>query len=308
MALGAPAISPLFFDVAVLEVYRNDPRYSYVTDDSIGRIEVSAAYAESEKLPAKDRILLPRFGFAYNDDGVRVVAAYPRDLRRLTPEHQSLWVARERSGDFKVHPNLYAITVGSFDLVHTIFEAFREELCHLGKMCQAVGWPEVVRHDFTGERKPANFGFLIRPTAKEMQDFISTLDKMMSDNLNRDFFKHLGLELRYEEKSKNGDVRLRDKGTIQLLADLMAAWNLDGQETVQDMLTAFREVRKARNPQAHNLDDDVFDESLFAQQRELVERAYRAVRYLRIIISQHPDLEDYDDLPTWLRDGRIVVM
>ena len=308
MALGSPAMVPAFFDVALLEGYRNDPRYRYETDDATGRIELTEEFSEAEHVAEGDQVSLRRFGFASDGDGLRVVVAYHRDLWRLTPQHQSLWTAREVQGAFKVHPNFHAMMVGSWDRVHTIFEAFREELHQLREMCGVLGWPEAVRRDFLSDDKPANFGFLIRPTTKEMHDFTATLDKMMSDNLSKDFFKHLGLEMNTEERSKKGEIRTRDKGTIQLLDDLMTKWRLEDQVAVKDMLTAFREVRKVRNSQAHRLDDDTFDRSLFVQQRDLVVQAYRAVRYLRIVISQHPDLAEYDGAPRWLLTGEIAAI
>lgn len=74
------------------------------------------------------------------------------------------------------------------------------------------------------------------------------------------------------------------------------------------MLAAFRDVRNARNPHAHKLDDNVFDKSLFVDQRGLIERAYRAVRTLRVVLGQFPPLADYNGVPDWLREWQIAKM
>jgi AhpD family alkylhydroperoxidase len=69
-----------------------------------------------------------------------------------------------------------------------------EELAQLRTMCREAGLPPLVRSDFRDSR-PANFAFLIRPTLKELQDIHATLDKLMSDNLNKGFFTCFDIEL-----------------------------------------------------------------------------------------------------------------
>lgn len=50
-----------------------------------------------------------------------------------------------------------------------------------------------------------------------------------------------------------------------------------------EMIAAFKEVRDARSPLAHDLQPDGWDYSYFVKQRELVIKAYDAVRTLRLI-------------------------
>src|SRR5436305_771601 len=50
LALGGGELMPRFFDLSVLESYRNDPRYSYDTDDTSGMISVTNEFYESEHL------------------------------------------------------------------------------------------------------------------------------------------------------------------------------------------------------------------------------------------------------------------
>lgn len=51
LAQGAPQLGFYAFDLSVLETYRNDPRYRYVTDDISGRIVVSDEFYESTAMP-----------------------------------------------------------------------------------------------------------------------------------------------------------------------------------------------------------------------------------------------------------------
>lgn len=194
LALGGGELMPRFFDLSVLETYRNDPRYFYETDDTSGRISVTNEFYESEHLQEADRVVLDTFGFGYNKELQRAVCVFPRYLSRLTPEHQRIWAAKELAGDYSMHPAYRASAIlGQFPEKVSIFEAFTEELDQLQKMSVAAGLPPLVRRNFQEGGKPSNFGFLIRPTLKELQDFHATLDKMMGENLNKQFFETFGL-------------------------------------------------------------------------------------------------------------------
>lgn len=222
MALGEGWLEPAFFDLSVLESYRNDPRYYYRTDDTSGTISVSDDYYESEHMREADQVLLETFGYGFDRDMRRVVCAFHIYLSRLSPEHQQIWAARESKGDYKLHPAYFtSAIVGDFPDKVMIFDAFLEELAQLRKMCQEAGLPPLVRSDFQDSR-PANFSFLIRPTLKELQDFHATLDKLMSDNLNKEFFTRFDIELERETERPDGKIEVRQKGTT-------AAEGLDGQ-------------------------------------------------------------------------------
>ena len=58
LAQGAPQLRYYAFDLSVLEAYRNDPRYRYVTDDISGRIVVSDEFYESTVMPGSDKVVL----------------------------------------------------------------------------------------------------------------------------------------------------------------------------------------------------------------------------------------------------------
>jgi len=99
------------FDLAVLEQYRNDPRYSYETDFIHGQIQIEDDHYQSDGVPEHDQILLKTFGFAYDGDLNRYVAVYLRYLSDLSPEHQRIWAAREVRGDMKLHPDYFETTI-----------------------------------------------------------------------------------------------------------------------------------------------------------------------------------------------------
>ncbi|WP_104027263.1 AAA family ATPase [Vibrio jasicida] len=288
LAKGKGQLDYMTFDLSVLEFYRNDPRYTYETDFIHGSICITDEYFESSSVPEKDQIILKTFGFAYDDEMNRYVAVFARYLANLSPEHQQIWKAKEINGSIKLHPDYYASSIlGSWGTKMSIFEAFVQELELINKMSQLMGKPHLFHNSFVYDR-PKEFGFLLRPTVSEFNSFMLLLDKMMSDNINKKFFEN-DVEVESEEERSDGKVVIRPKGTIQILA----AWIDKFYQTpdpkhVDNMLAAFRKVRKLRQKPAHKVNIDSFDQKLFKEQRKIIIKAYDAVRTLRLMLSNHP--------------------
>ncbi len=162
LALGEGELEFRAFDLSVLEVYRNDPRYYYTNDDIRGNICISDEYYQSPNVLAKDQVILETFGFAYDDDLNRAVAAFCIYLSRLSPEHQQIWKSKELQGDYKLHPDYFRNCIlGDWGEGMSVLNAFIEELCIINKMCDIMGRPRLFRNDFHDER-PRDFSFLVR--------------------------------------------------------------------------------------------------------------------------------------------------
>jgi len=148
--------------------------------------------------------------------------------------------------------------------------------------------PPLFRKTFWQTERPRNFCFLIRPTAKEFIEFCQTLDKMMSENINRKFFQGEVPE-KQETTREDGKVVITTKGTIALLKEwLLKNWHPKDPVAFESGFLVFKEVRDLRNPQAHKLIDDVFDQKYLAEQRTLLTRVYDVMHALRFILGSHP--------------------
>lgn len=306
LALGEPQLAFESFDLRVLEDYRNDPRYSYTTDDIQGSISVGDEYYESEEMQSSDQVLLQSFGFCYDSQPHRAVAVFLRYLSDLSPEHQQIWNARIAKGDYELHPDYYKASIlGSWELGVSIFDAFIEELHIINEMCKLMRRPPLFKQELEKGNKPRELSFLVRPTLRELNTFIHLLDKMLSDNLNKKFFgDDIPLE-REETRKKDGKIIVREKGTIQLLEEwLSVKVRVQEREPLDQMLETFREVRKLRQKPAHAINEDAFNQEYFQQQRALMIRAYGAVRTLRLLFTNHPRVRGYK-VPEWLQTGKI---
>ena len=54
-----------------------------------------------------------------------------------------------------------------------------------------MGRPALFRNDFGryAEERPIDFAFMVRPTLRELNAFVLTLDKLLSDNIDPKFFE-----------------------------------------------------------------------------------------------------------------------
>lgn len=304
LALGEPQLSFENFDLAVLETYRNDPRYHYRTNDIGGSLWIHDEHYESDSVPEADKALLEHFGFSYNENLERAVAGFLRDLSRLTPEHQRIWQARIVKGRYFLHPDYGRSVAGEWPEKLNLFDAFLMELEVTNGMCQKMGKSHLFRDAPAPSDRPREFAFLLRPTVKEFQGFVSLLDKLLSESLNRDFFKG-DLELTEDIERSDGKVEVRQKGTIALLG----VWvrkkvRLKDPKPFDAAVATIKEVRKLRQRPAHALDDNRFDRELFKEQRELMVRAYGAVRVLRLLFANHPSAKLFP-VPDELFNGEI---
>jgi hypothetical protein len=301
LALGAAQLSHRAFDLHILEFYRNDPRYSYVCDDIHGTI---SAVAE-EGLRESDQTFLKSFGFAYDEEGGRYVAVFLWDLFKLSPEHQQFWKTREIAGPTSLHPDYYRTQIiGDWPERLSIYEAFTLELQTINRMSTAMGKAALFRNDFTGPNRPKAFASLLRPTVREFNDFVRLLDSMISDNINRDFFRG-AISLESEKERPDGRVEVRQKGTIQLLEEwLRSRVRLRDPAPMEAMFSEFKNVRKLRNKPAHAPIEDAFSREIVNEQRNFMIRVYKAVRTLRLILANHPAAKDVE-VDELLRKGMI---
>lgn len=306
LALGEPQLAFCSFDLSVLEHYRNDPRYTYSNDGVRGSISITSDFYESDEMPEADKILLQSFGFSYDDDLNRAVAVFFRDLSRLSSEHQQIWKSRQLEGEYLLHPDYYRnMVIGDWGQGISIFNAFLLELQTINRMSVDMGRPPLFRNDFEDDQPPRGFSFLIRPTKKEYFDFVLLLDKLMSENLNKDFFQNK-VSYESEEELPDGRLVVRRKGTIRILEDWLSKFfRPEDPEPLEDMISAFKKIRRLRQRPAHALEDNVFDQSYIHEQRELMIEAYTAVRTIRLALDNHPNLVNFN--PPQVLNGEIWI-
>ncbi|MEZ0111678.1 hypothetical protein ABH920_005696 [Catenulispora sp. EB89] len=297
LALGHPVLGFHFFDLSVLESYRNDPRYYYEFDID-GIIGVHDEYYERSTMAERDQVLLQTFGLAMAKDRYWAIVVFRRYLASLSPEHQQIWKAKEEDGsdEFTPHPAYWQMSMGEWPDKVSLFNAFLGEIEQINALCEQIGRPPLFNKSYKDER-PRDFGYLIRPTARELANFAGVLDKMLSDNMSRKFFQN---EVPYEDEAtdKKGRTVVTQRGTIRILEEWIQekfhTEDADTRQLLEEAIKTLKAVRAMRNPNAHKIGLDAYDIGLFKEQIKLMRGAYRAVLTVRQMLQCYPGSEGHE--------------
>lgn len=304
LRLGGSQIEHRFFRRQVLDRYKQDPRYRFEEWGYGGTILIKdGAYLDSS-VPESDKISIQSFGIAYTGKGERVVTVILSYLGDLSVEHQRYWSSFEVKEKCSLDSD-YVRTSFEAEFADrvSIFSAFTQELEEINKICSLIGEPPIFKKTFANNH-PREFNWLTKPTISEYNSFIHTLDKMISENVHRDFFKGK-INLNEEIQHETGKVRVVSKGSIRLLEEYLAKyWRFPDPEPKNEMIRTFKNIRKARQKPAHVAVEDKYDITYHQQQRNLIFQTYKAIRTLRLLLMNHPKAKSYVP-PEWLQKGRI---
>lgn len=307
LALAEAQLKPIFFEIDVLERYFKDPRYSFDFEDYSGGISYHVDENEKPMVKETDKIFLKTFGLGQDLDGNRVAVAYLRYLHGLTPEHQQFWKSKEiDSNKCQMLKEYYDNTIeGNWTNSYSIFSAFIGEQKAINDLTEKIFNVSLFTETFEKYKRPKEFTFFMIPTLSNYQDFISLLDKMISENINRIFFEDKVEPYELRKIDENTSERIF-KGTLRLFEEwLPKNYNFQDKHLAEKVLfKPFKQVRKERQSPAHKINSNVYDKELFEKQREIISKCHLAMRNLRFIFQDHPKAKNVK-IPKWLDDGEI---
>jgi hypothetical protein len=305
--LGEAQLTPVFFDLDVLEKYSRDPRYSFEFHDYSGSISISDSHYSSTTVRDRDKVLLATFGIGYDANRHRVVIAYLRYLSDLSPEHQQIWNAHILNEPCVMNSDYARATIyGAWPQHRSAYEALLAEQEEINKLSEMIGKPRLFRETYSEARRPAEFRPMLRPTKRNFDDFVHLLDKMVSENINKDFFRgDIALETR---QTIDEETVVTPKGTLTLLQQWFDTRyrTADGRRVGKEVTEALKKVRGLRQTPAHRVTGDEFDPNLPKQQDELVAAVIRSLMSIRLILSAHPLARGRYEPPDWLDSSTIV--
>lgn len=291
LALGYGQLEFKSFDMSILEFYRNDPRYYYSCNDIQGVIYI-VSEQENNFNSESDKIYIQSFSFCYSEDyNQRYVAVLNRYLCDLSEEHQLMWKNKEVKNTFKLNPVYIQNSIlGEFSDYISLTDAFLEEIKIINEMSNLMNKPTLFKQSYLNKNL-SEFSFLLKPTLKEYNNFIHLLDKLISDNLNKDFFEQ-DIPLEKEEERNDGKIIITQKGTIQLLDEwLDKFFKSNNQGHIKEIIPILKKIRKLRQKPAHTIEENKFDNIYYSKQRELLNNAYKAIRTIRLIFANHPNVK-----------------
>lgn len=308
MYLGAAELDWVGFEPSVLDRYVRDPRYTVSFTDYSGSISISDEYYESGEMQERDRVILQTFGLGYivregSKDKKRVVLVFYRYLAQLSPEHQQYWRTFESASKPKILDQYYKNSiVGDFADRTSFFSGIFAELKVIDEITQHVYGATLFRDTNEPERLGALSIFFL-PTLRNYNEFILELDKTLSDNLNKKFFKDEQLE--EETLRSDGKVVVTQKGTLRLLEEWLKKnirWT--DPNAVEEIMASLKQVRKERQAPAHKTTEDQYDPEYDEKQGRILESVYLSLMHIRRTLQKHPKAPAIE-LSPYIAEGRL---
>ncbi|MBU2608560.1 MAG: hypothetical protein KKF26_04510, partial [Chloroflexi bacterium] len=141
----------------------------------------------------------------------------------------------------------------------------------------------------------AQLGRLTKPTAAQFRYFILELDKILSQNLNKEFFAG-----KLELNESNG----KGKGTRKLLKEYLN--NIIGvpEDVSNEIYNSLKKVSDERITPAHRITENKFNPTYWDMQLDILKNSVKSIRKLRKVFTEHFDIQNYSS-PEWLDEARI---
>jgi hypothetical protein len=174
----------------------------------------------------------------------------------------------------------------------------------LNSLAQTIFNKPLFRKDFDKYNRPKEFTFFFTPTLKNYNDFVLLLDKMISDNLNKDFFKDK-IEFYDYSELQNGMVERKQKGTLRLLEEWLGGiFNAERDNELKKLFKHFKKIRRERQNPAHRISENEYDKKYIGLQKKLINEAHHSIKGLRHIFQQHPKAKHFE-IPDWIENGKV---
>ena len=241
-----------------------------------------------------DRLSL-RFGIGYDESDDRIVAVYLTDLGSLPPKQQRLWREFVVDGECRMSEDYFRTSILAEWPEHiSVYQAFIYEQVEINRLANLIGRPPLFRKTYEEHKRPRGFSFFVRPTRKEYLSFVELLDKMLSQNVNYDYFDS-DVDRFATRQLKDGTVERAVKGSLAMLQEWLSTYfeGIDAEE-VGTIVRPVRQVRDERNEPSHKIIENEFDPSYYDKQEELVTNAYRGLTELRLRLMSVPSASTYE--------------
>jgi len=269
---------------------RDDPRYDYALDID-GEIR-------GRNVPQNTYLKAISIGFNPDPDNDEIVIGVPlRYLHDLTAEEQAYWKSFEHeSQDFLLHPDwVRPHLLAEFPEKISPYTAILREMELVNAICDVISYPHLYRSIYTGEDRPTDYGYVIRPTGRELSNFYEQLNKLLIDNMRHAYFERARVQTTEERQDGHGNTYQGQRGTIAMLEDfLKGVVRHDPEGMVPSAMATLRSIRKHRSSVAHDIKENDYDPAVWSKQRALVMESYYAVRTVRQLLQSHPKAAEVD--------------
>ncbi len=304
--LGEAQLSYVTFELGVLGRYRSDPRFIVKFNDYMGDMFISDAYYGSTEVPERDKIGVDSFGLAVDANQIPHIVVFYRYLADLTSEHQQYWNSFEAPHVPMCEEYFKSSILGDWWENRSIRYAIQEEMRLVNEMAEAVFGNKLFRHEMTDDL-PFDLSAFLVPSSENFGTFIHSWDKLLSDNINKKFFKRR-VASNFEQDLQDGRVSVQAKGTITLLQEWLenVIAGDDKAQIIDAIVSPIRKIRDLRQKPAHKFQENQFSLEFHRKRRELLEDVLSSLSCFRVVLARHRKAVGIN-VPDWLGSEKIHV-
>ncbi|MDR2711659.1 MAG: hypothetical protein LBB91_00915 [Clostridiales bacterium] len=302
-------LKPVYFEIEVLEKYFKNPKYLVFYSDYRGSVLLMNGYEE-----------IRDFGLAYykKDTTMRAIVTFAEDLKKMPIKTQGYWFSYLLDEQDECFPNegfVKNLILGDWVEDISIYQALLMEIHYINKMCKAVSIEPMFREEFpyddlSQNNRPIGYHNILLPTRENYYNFINTLEKMTTSNINIKTFQRStpmikGVDNTYTDKSGNTHTQI--KNSVSLLDDWLNANISNNPNIHSDIIIPLKKLVKLRQTPAHRLYENEYDKRIWNNQNELMHEIYTAIRNIRLAIALHPFAKQVHVDETLFEGKRIVI-
>lgn len=282
-----------YFDIKVLKDFTDDPRYYISNFDERWNISIKTESDDDEKIHPREKIVLDNIGWGYDEIGTRVIAIFLKQLSNLPSQMQLRFYSYLNETDVYLDKSFINSINAHWSSETSIFKAILYEILEINNICEII-FNDCLFEDTFEEKRPEDFRLILLPTIKEYNNFISSVDKMVYDNVNKEFFK---------SKLEKNWKTIKRSGSLDLLSEWLTSLNVE-QEKIDNIINSIDDVRQERNIVSHEIHDNELKIEFYEKQCISLLKIYHALKLLIEILIECPNLNEYE-LDKWFIDDKI---
>lgn len=261
----------VYFNAKVLNDFIQDPRYILNNFRFKCNISIKEEFDNDNNVSTENKIILDNIGFGYDENNMRIVAVFLKNLSVLHYKMQNRFYTYEITNKNTFLDPMFINSInGKWNNKTSIFQAIYYEMEQINKICESD--KKFFKNNFKSNN-PKEFNIIILPTKSEYNSFITTFDKLLSDNINKNYFNE---KIDLIEINNNKKIH---KNTIRLLKEWLEKINVKS-EIIDKIITPIKNIREQRNKSSHSIYDDKYDINFIIKQTEILTEVYYSLKYL----------------------------
>lgn len=288
----------IYFEIDLLRNIIDKAIYSISNNSFKYNISIITEYDNDKTVDEKFKFTLDNVGLGFDENNERIFAVLLKELSKLHPEMQKRFCVYEVKKKTYVDPSyIKSMNDGEWS-DPPVFSAVLYQIKQINNIC--ADNETLFKSDYE-KKPPIEFNILVLSTKKEYDNFIKIFDIIISDNINKKFFKG---KLELIDFSNEDGTKKNEKGTITLFKEWLGEIGVS-PDIIKKTIKIINKIRSERAKPSHNIRDDEFNIKYLQNQNRIVLEVYNSFRLLidELIKIKQSNIQH----PKWYVENKIAM-